>query len=171
MGTLTLTNKLTLNGSKLYFKVANTNGVGTNDLLAIGQALSVAGGNNIYLSGASPVGTNTLMTFGSISGAGSFVLGAAYPNVFLITNGNSIQLAASMSSPTISGSATFTNFVTTYGLASVAQSFPVTGANLTSDITNTAAPGFEVSTNGVGYGVTAVIPNAGGSAGSSTFSK
>ena len=169
VGKLTLTNKLTLNGSKLYFKVANTNGVGTNDLLAIGQALSVAGVNNIYLSGASPVGTNTLMTFGSISGTGSFALGAAYPNVFLITNGNSLQLAASVTAPSLSGSATFTNFITTYGLASAAQSFPVTGANLTSDITNTAAPGFEISTNGSGYGVSAVIPNAGGSASGTVY--
>ena len=138
-------------------------------MAAIGQALSVAGVNNIYLSGASPVGTNTLMTFGSISGTGSFALGAAYPNVFLITNGNSLQLAASVTAPSLSGSATFTNFITTYGLASAAQSFPVTGANLTSDITNTAAPGFEISTNGSGYGVSAVIPNAGGSASGTVY--
>ena len=91
VGKLALTNSLTLNGNKLFFKLGNN--TGTNDQVAVGQALSVTGVNTIYISGASPIGTNTLVTFGSISGAGSFVLGAAYPNALLITNGNSIQLA------------------------------------------------------------------------------
>ena len=67
--------------------------------------------------------------------------------------------------PTISGSTTFTNFITTYGLASAAQNFSVTGVNLSGDVTGTAAPGFEVSTNSsTAYGNTATIANVGGSA-------
>ena len=65
--------------------------------------------------------------------------------------------------PTISGSTAFTNFITSYGLASVAQNFPVTGTMLTTDITATAAPGFEVSTNGgTPYGNIATLANVGG---------
>ncbi|MEI7728231.1 MAG: autotransporter-associated beta strand repeat-containing protein [Verrucomicrobiota bacterium] len=65
--------------------------------------------------------------------------------------------------PVISGSTTFTNFITSYGLASAAQNFAVTGTNLTTDITATAAPGFEVSTNsGTPYDTTATLANVGG---------
>ncbi len=87
-----------------------------------------------------------------------------------ITGPGSLLVAGAVVLPTISGSATFTNFVATYGLASASQSFPVMGVNLTSDITNTAASGFEVSTNNIsGYAVTAVIPNAGGSASGTVY--
>ncbi|MEI7808136.1 MAG: MBG domain-containing protein, partial [Verrucomicrobiota bacterium] len=67
--------------------------------------------------------------------------------------------------PVINGSTTFTNFITSYGLVSAVQNFSVTGTNLTTDITATAAPGFEVSTNSsTAYGNTATLANVGGSA-------
>ena len=72
--------------------------------------------------------------------------------------------------PVISSSNTFTNFVTICGTASAAQSYPVTGTNLTSDITATAAPGFEISTNNnTPYSNTATIANVGGNASGTIF--
>ena len=95
VGTLTLTNTLTLNGTnKLFFKLANTLANGTNDMVAVGKGLTNNGVNTVYLTGAAPVGTNTLMTFASTNGgSGTFVLGITNPNVFLIYTPTSLQLA------------------------------------------------------------------------------
>ncbi len=65
--------------------------------------------------------------------------------------------------PSISGAATTAAFATTYGTASAAQNFPVSGSNLTADITATAPAGFEVS-NGGAFGTTTTFTNGGGSA-------
>ena len=76
---------------KLFFKLNNN--TGTNDLVVVGSGLTVNGTNSIYLTGSSPVGTNTLMTFASTNGAGTFVLGMTNPNVFLIYTATSLSLA------------------------------------------------------------------------------
>ena len=135
--------------------------------IATNSTVTVAGGAvlNLGFSVTNPVAG--FVTNGVSLPAGVYNSTTVAP---FITGAGSLQVAgAGGSTPTISGSATFTNFIATYGLASVAQSYAVTGANLTSDITNTAAPGFEVSTNGSGYGVTAVIPNNGGSASGTVY--
>ena len=49
--------------------------------------------------------------------------------------------------PTITGAATATAFTTTYGTPSTAQSFAVSGSNLTADLVATAQTGFEVATS------------------------
>lgn len=67
-------------------------------------------------------------------------------------------------SPSITGTATTTAFTTTYGTASVAQTFPVSGANLSSNITATAPSGFLVSNDGANYGSTATFVQSSGSA-------
>ncbi len=59
-----------------------------------------------------------------------------------------IGLTSGSTSPTITGSATATAFTTTYGTASVAQTFSVSGAALTADMVATAPTGFEVSRDG-----------------------
>ncbi len=134
--------------------------------IATNSTVSVAGGAvlNLGFSVTNPVAG--FVTNGVSLPAGVYNSTTAAP---FITGPGSLLVPGAVISPTLSGSTTFTNFITTYGLASAAQSFPVTGANLTSDITNTAALGFEVSTNGSGYGVTTVIPNAGGSAGGTVY--
>ncbi|AWA30059.1 hypothetical protein HYN48_08185 [Flavobacterium magnum] len=68
------------------------------------------------------------------------------------------------STATITGAATATAFTTTYGTASAAQTFPVSGSGLTADITATAPTGFEVASDGVTYGNTATIAQSGGTA-------
>ena len=60
--------------------------------------------------------------------------------------------AGSSSSPSVTPSvSTLTGFTTTAGTASAAQTFTVTGANLSADVTVTAPTGFEVATNGTDF--------------------
>jgi hypothetical protein len=66
--------------------------------------------------------------------------------------------------PTITGAATATAFTTTYGTASTAQSFSISGSNLTANLVATAPTDFEVSSDGTTYGSTATFTQSGGSA-------
>jgi hypothetical protein len=66
--------------------------------------------------------------------------------------------------PAIGAAAIATAFATTYGTASTAQIFTVSGINLTADLTATAPSGFEVSNGGVSYGSSVTFPQSGGSA-------
>ena len=76
----------------------------------------------------------------------------------------SITATAVASTPSINGSATATSFTTTYGTASTAQTFAVSGSNLTADLVATAPTGFEVSSDGTTYGSTASFTQTSGSA-------
>ena len=67
-------------------------------------------------------------------------------------------------SPVVSGAATATAFTTTYGTASAAQTFTVTGASLTENLVATAPTGYEVSADGTTYGPTATFTQSGGTA-------
>ena len=73
-------------------------------------------------------------------------------------------IIASTATPAITGAATATAFTTTYGTASNVQTFPVSGSNLTGNITATAPAGFEVSSDGSTYTTTAIFTQSGGSA-------
>ncbi|MEI6675158.1 MAG: YDG domain-containing protein [Verrucomicrobiota bacterium] len=66
--------------------------------------------------------------------------------------------------PTITGAATAAPFTVVYGSASTAQSFGISGAHLTTDITATAPLGFEVSINDSSYASTATFTQSGSSA-------
>ena len=70
---------------------------------------------------------------------------------------------APLAQATITGAATATAFTTTYGTASAVQTFAVSGANLTANITATAPTGFEVSSGGA-YGSTATFTQSSGTA-------
>jgi len=66
--------------------------------------------------------------------------------------------------PTITGAATAAPFTAVYGSASTAQTFGISGANLTTSITATVPSGFEVSANGSTYASTATFTQSSGSA-------
>ena len=66
--------------------------------------------------------------------------------------------------PVITASAALTGFTTTYGTASVAQSFSVSSANLTANLTATAPTGFEVSSDATTYSSSATFTQSGGTA-------
>jgi autotransporter-associated beta strand protein len=94
VGTLNLGGTLTLTSGTLLFDVSN---VATDKVSVVG-ALTVNGTNTVVLSfpsGTLPAGTNTLMTFASRTGTGTFVLSPAYVNATLLTNATSVQLVVS----------------------------------------------------------------------------
>lgn len=68
------------------------------------------------------------------------------------------------STPTITGTATTTAFTSTYGTASAAQSFSVSGSALTANLVANAPTGFQVSSDGTNYGTTATFTQSSGSA-------
>jgi len=68
------------------------------------------------------------------------------------------------SAPVITGAATASAFTTTYGTASTAQTFPISGSNLTANLVATAPTGFEVSADGTSYDGTATFTQSGGTA-------
>jgi len=74
------------------------------------------------------------------------------------------SIPGGVSTPTITGAATSSVFTTTYGTASSAQNFSVSGSNLTGNLVATAPAGFEVSSDGANYGSTATFGQSGGSA-------
>jgi hypothetical protein len=79
--------------------------------------------------------------------------------------------AGGSSSPTVTPSvSTLTAFSTTAGTASAAQTFTVTGSNLTADVTVTAPAGFEVSQNGTDYASGQTLTQSGGTLASKTIS-
>ena len=94
--------------------------------------------------------------------------GSPYSNQASYTMGTSnVTLYAQWtlaSSPTITGAATATAFTTTYGTASAAQTFSISGSALTDNITATAPIGFEVSNDGTTFGSTVTFTQSGGSA-------
>jgi len=93
-GTLTLGSSLTLTNSTLFFDIDAMN-VST-DRLAVAGAVTLAGTNTVILTfpgGVAPVGTNTLMTFASLGGTGTFALAPGYGSAFLITTSTSVSLA------------------------------------------------------------------------------
>jgi len=73
-------------------------------------------------------------------------------------------VGGSVGASTITGAATASAFTTTYGTASTAQTFSVSGANLIANLTATAPAGFEVSSDGTTYGATATFTQSGGTA-------
>jgi subtilisin-like proprotein convertase family protein/endonuclease/exonuclease/phosphatase family metal-dependent hydrolase len=75
-----------------------------------------------------------------------------------------IRASGGVAGPTIAGATTAAAFTTTYGTASAAQSFAISGTSLTADITATAPAGFEVSSDGTTFGSTATFVAVGGSA-------
>jgi len=77
---------------------------------------------------------------------------------------DNVTISGTLIPPAITGAATATAFTTTYGTASTAQSFSVSGAHLTDNLIATAPTGFEVSSDGVNYGTTATFTQSGGTA-------
>ncbi len=61
------------------------------------------------------------------------------------------SLAAAAATPTITGASTTAAFSTTYGSASTAQGFSISGSNLTANIVATAPTGFQVSRDSSTY--------------------
>ncbi|HEX8021690.1 MBG domain-containing protein [Mucilaginibacter sp.] len=96
-----------------------------------------------------PVGLNPLMSSKSIS-IGNGCSGA--PKTFKITVNKAL--------PVITAPGNINAVNTTYGIPSTAESFTVSGTNLSAGITVTPPPGFEVSTDNVNFSSTVTVGGA-----------
>ena len=86
-------------------------------------------------------------------------------SILVATTWAEVTPAGGSSSPIVTPSvSTLSAFSTTAGTASAAQTFTVTGSNLTTDVTVTAPTGFEVASDGATFSGSATITQSGGSA-------
>ena len=108
--------------------------------------------------------------FTNVIDSGSLASGGS-TSVIILGNNLILTVVSGGATPTIIGQTNFVSaFSTTYGTASTAQTYLVRGTNLTANITNTAAPGFEVSGNGgVTYSSTAIVTNVSGNASNTIY--
>ena len=124
----------------------------------------VSSSNGSITSVALPVSFNNSSTArlrfynhaGSVTGSGS-------RDKMQIDN-VAVTSTAAAADPAISASGIPAAITTTYGTPSTAQTFSVSGANLTADLVATAPSGFEVASDGATYGGTATFTQSGGSA-------
>ena len=97
-----------------------------------------------------------------------FTGAGALLNVSKLANGHKFIVGVNKifrySIPVITGTATASAFTTTYGTASGAQTFSVSGSYLTANLVANAPTGFEVSSDGTNYGSTATFTPSSGSA-------
>lgn len=114
--------------------------------------------------------TNFASTVQNLTGA--VTLTFAYTGA---TSGSTVRLdnvilnGTVTATPTITGAATATAFTTTYGTVSTAQSFVVSGSNLTANLVATAPTGFEVSSDNITYGSTSSYTQTAGSASGTVY--
>jgi hypothetical protein len=140
---------------------------GTSDPTAAPNVNGIyATGNNVFTGQRVVyVGTSTTFTDSSLLNGTTY-----YYRIYTFDKAYNYSSAATTSGvpavpvATISGAATATAFTTTYGSASSAQSFSVSGSSLTANLVATAPTGFEVSSDGTTYGSTATFTQSGGSA-------
>ncbi|RTY93907.1 YDG domain-containing protein [Flavobacterium sp. GT3R68] len=85
-------------------------------------------------------------------------------NTYASGTGNPVNFTTAGPTPTITGAATAAAFTTIYGTVSTAQSFAVSGSNLTANLVATAPTGFEVSSDNITFGSTATYTQTAGSA-------
>jgi hypothetical protein len=129
-----------------------------NNLVISNPPLSTS--KSFTLSGLNIPNGSTYYLRWTYTGAG----GGSTNSQGLAIDNFSIKTTPDATQPAITGIATAAAFTTTYGTASVAQTFPISGVNLTADLIATAPAGFEVSADGTTYGTTAIFPQTSGSA-------
>ena len=157
----------------------NINMSGTNGKVALANSTTA-------FSGTVPTGAVDFVGFGTAStyeGTGAAPAPSTANAIFRAgsgatdTNDNKANFSAAAAAPRNSssggGSSTptitlnptsLTGLTTTAGTASAAQTFTVTGANLSANVTVTAPTGFEVASDGATFGGSATITQSGGSA-------
>ena len=94
---------------------------------------------------------------------GTPTLESAIVGYALATSGNSLILTTAVpTTPTIAVTGSFTNFSTTIGAPSAAQTVSASGSDLTTSITVTPPAGYEVSTDGISYNASLSLTPSGG---------
>jgi len=130
---------------------------------------STENANSPYLNTVTWAGTsaeNTAQAAVSIRQGGSTAAAAGSISRMIVSNdwASVAVLVGSSTSPSVTPSvSTLSAFSTTAGTASAVQTFTVTGANLSADVTVTAPTGFEVATDGVNFAASKTLTPASGS--------
>ena len=147
------------------------NGTYTTTFGGFGLAAKKSGtGAELYVTtGQGALTANSVIKLTDTAGYNSTISITTANNVTLYTAGTGtilkgIAFAPVSTTPTITGATTAAAFTTTYGTASAAQTFSVSGSNLTANLVATAPTGFEVSSDGTTYGATATFTQSGGTA-------
>jgi len=160
-------------------------GTGSVNMSATNGKVALANSTTAF-SGTVPTGAVDFVGFGTAStyeGTGAAPAPSTANAIFRAgsgatdTNDNKANFSAAAAAPRNSssggGSSTptitlnptsLTGLTTTAGTASAAQTFTVTGANLSANVTVTAPTGFEVASDGATFGGSATITQSGGSA-------
>ncbi|PPZ90838.1 hypothetical protein C3729_11760, partial [Cloacibacterium normanense] len=112
---------------------------------------------NVVVSGAT---TST----SSETAKATFTAGTSYKILVQDYGSGGGAFNISVTSPIITGGTTAAPFTTTYGTASAAQTFAVSGSGLSANLVATAPTGFEVSADGINYGNTATFTQTSGNA-------
>jgi hypothetical protein len=141
-------------------------GSGSRDEFALDD---VQVSNQALLSGFDNLDVGNVTTY-AVTGASaeteySYVVRATSANS-TSANSNEIDVTtiAETAEPTITSDGSVATFTTTYGTPSTEQSFTISGAGLSEDLTATAPTGFEVSSDGTSYGSTATFTQSSGTA-------
>ena len=143
---------ITLSGSAGAIQM-NSAPVTVPNNLAVGSYTLIAQ----QVSGANVTGTIGTLNYNGTGNSTTATISDASGSLIL-------TVTASGPPPTITGTATATAFTTIYGTVSTAQTFAVSGSNLTANLVATAPTGFEVSSDGTTYGSTATYTQVSGSA-------
>lgn len=140
----------------------------TNNPVTSGS-LTFAGGAKVRIAGT-PDGTSAYTLVTASSGiSGMPTLESAIVGYALATSGNSLILTTAVpTTPTIAVTGSFTNFSTTIGAPSAAQTVTASGSDLTTSITVTPPAGYEVSTDGTSYNASLSLTPSGGVVASTT---
>jgi len=161
--------------------VINTNNNATEATIAVGQkpfGISMSNdGSMIYVANS---GSNTLSV---ISTATNLVIATIPVGQQPFSFGNFLKTGTGCQStvvkftitvnpltfPTITAAGTPDGLTTTYGTASAATTFTVSGTDITSGILVTPPTGFEVSTDGVNFSSTVTVGTAGNIAAATVY--
>ena len=147
------------------------NGTYTTGFGGFGLAAKKSGsGADLFVtSGSGATAANILYKLTDTAGHNAIIAITTANNVPLYTapagtTMKGVAFAPVAGAATITGVATASVFTTTYGTVSTAQTFPISGSNLTANLVATAPTGFEVSADGTSYDGTATFTQSGGSA-------
>ena len=125
-------------------------------------SLTFSAGAKVRITETPTLDSYTLVT-ASQGITGTPTLESAIVGYALATSGNSLILTTAVpTTPTIAVTGSFTNFSTTIGAPSAAQTVSASGSDLTTSITVTPPAGYEVSTDGTSYNASLSLTPSGG---------
>ncbi|MBX9781905.1 MAG: DUF2341 domain-containing protein, partial [Chitinophagaceae bacterium] len=166
-GTSTVTASFLSNSANAAVTTANLTALIGRPVSFVNPVLGALSGAQTTIQ---PGGTATVtFTAGGTSGAGS--VNAVVDNVPNNEASPARAIITVLAPPTVTVTGTpLSAFTSCSGTASAAQSFTVSGSNLTTDIIITAPAGFQISTtSGSGFTNTLTLPQSGGSVANTTI--